>query len=109
MFYRYILDFRKLFKITVLPILIQQLNKMKSTMLVGGWEYNFNGNYNEEASTFFGMNLIDKQRRTNHTPVSVKRDFSAIRFEIIDSRINILEERYHLDSERVKQLHLLKI
>ena len=88
--------------------LIEQLNKMKSTMLVGGWEYNFNENYNEEASTFFGVNLIDKQRRTNHTLVSVKRDFSAIRFEIIESLINFLEERYHLDSERVKQLHPLK-
>ena len=40
--------------------------------------------------------------------VSVKRDFSAIRFEIIESLLHFLEERYRLDSERVKQLYPLK-
>ena len=39
--------------------LIEQLNKLKSTLLVGCWEYNFNENYNEEASTFLSVKLTE--------------------------------------------------
>lgn len=76
--------------------MINRLEMLKGQNLLGSWESRFTENFKPSEQRFLGIQLFQKTRRTNHSLVPTTREFTAIRFEIIESLINFLKERYTL-------------
>jgi len=76
--------------------MINRLEMLKGQNLLGSWESRFTVNFKPSEQRFLGIQLFQKTRRTNHSLVPTTREFTAIRFEIIESLINFLKERYTL-------------
>src|SRR6218665_360828 len=87
---------------------INRLEMLKGQNLLGSWESRFTENFKPSEQRFLGFQLFQKTRRNNHSLVPTTREFTAVRFEIIESLISFLKERYTLDSGRVKDLNPLK-
>ena len=80
---------------------LKKLEKLNDKELLGGWEETFNNNYNDEDETFFGITLWQKERRNirrRNQFVSERRNFNAIRFEILESLKNFMTTRLKLDN-----------
>ena len=97
-------------------ILVARLDEMKRKPLAGGWVENFLSNLvavnngDEAIYKFFDVALRNKQRRGSHNKlVSDRGGFDAIRYEVILSSINFLEERLDDEfSENTKSIRVLK-
>ena len=63
----------------------ERVNKLSTRSLLGGWEHQFKENYDEEANTFCGIKLWEKERRHPDANLFVtdRRKFSAIRTESV--------------------------
>lgn len=82
-----------------------QLMAMRDTPLLGGWESTFIGGLSEE-NTFHGVKLHCRGRRTkgHHSCVSDRRDYGAVRREIVFSLENFIQERFESDEKIVADL-----
>src|SRR6218665_1930499 len=75
--------------------MINRLEMLNGQNLLGSWESRFTENFKPSEQRFLGIQLFQKTRRTNHSLLPTTREFTAIRFEIIESLINFIERTVH--------------
>ena len=78
----------------------EQSRNLKKESLTGGWEDSFVSKVDVQ-NKFYDIQLEVSSRRSGPTNLYVpdKRSFTAIRFEIIESLRNFLDERLSIDDE----------
>ena len=84
--------------------IVKELETLKGTSLIGGWEEAFVANLDEE-NKFFGIELKQFSQRTSshHLFVSNRRDFATVRLEVILSLQNFLSDRLAIDDDELAE------
>eukprot|EP00795_Rhopilema_esculentum_P008999 gene8999-16642_t len=78
--------------------------KLQTGSLLGGWENEFKERYDEEANTFCGIKLWEKERRRPDANVFVtdRRKFNAIRNESVIAINTFVDKRLQVDRNASK-------
>ena len=82
----------------------ERVNKLSPGYLLGGWENEFKEKYDEEAKTFCGIKLWEKERRRPDANLFVtdRKKFSAIRNQSVIAINTFVDKRLQVDRNASK-------
>ena len=89
----------------------ERVNKLSARSVLGVWENEFKEKYDEEANTFCGIKLWEKERRRPDANLFVTdgRKFSAIRNESVIAINTFVDKRLQVDRNASKSFTRLLI